>query len=265
MAEQKYTYSIYNDFPNHRIDGSRLHQEIANSTIVTAIMHVNTNDDVCDIWFKDSLSGADQQTLNALVAAHSGDPLPQAPLPVSLAGVSATADGRLNIRNTTANTTKNYRLRVFSWQTSNPASVHNKNALFVDYGDVTIMMLDANDLVTADPNQCVKEYVDFEPAYNYDIIGGWTDIPENVRAAGPGSWYMSALAVPDVPRSMGGSIEFISSVDLTLVKEARITTDGRATQLMQHNAVYHTSKVRYVVVHPAGAQQWFQIFVETFV
>lgn len=68
----KYTYSIQNDFPNHKVETSRLSQEIGNSAIVTALDRIDTEGDVCDIWFKDALSTGDETLLDAVVAAHAG-------------------------------------------------------------------------------------------------------------------------------------------------------------------------------------------------
>jgi hypothetical protein len=79
-----YTFSIQNNFPNHAVAPDRLTLEIDESSIVTGLISITTNGDACFILFKDVLSGTDQTTLNAIVAAHSGVPLPSAAQPVSL-------------------------------------------------------------------------------------------------------------------------------------------------------------------------------------
>lgn len=76
MAATKYTYSIQDDFPNHAVASDRLLGEIRASAIVTAVDYINTDSDDCDIWFKAALSSGDEDTLDDLVAAHSGTPLP---------------------------------------------------------------------------------------------------------------------------------------------------------------------------------------------
>jgi hypothetical protein len=70
----KYTYSISNDTANGAVNPTTLTTEIQQSTIVVALDGIETGDDVLDIWFKDPLSGADQTTLTAVVAAHAGEP-----------------------------------------------------------------------------------------------------------------------------------------------------------------------------------------------
>jgi hypothetical protein len=75
--ETKYTYSIQNDFPNHRVESTQLTQEIQNSAITIAILRIDTAEDNCDIWFKDELSLDDKTILDGLISIHEGNPLPQ--------------------------------------------------------------------------------------------------------------------------------------------------------------------------------------------
>lgn len=72
----KYTFTISTAFPNHKVATDRLTNEIQASTIVTALGHIDTANDACDIWFKDALSAGDVTTLDGLVAVHSGEPYP---------------------------------------------------------------------------------------------------------------------------------------------------------------------------------------------
>lgn len=73
----KYTYSIQNDFPNHKVSSDRLTLEIQQSAIVTALDFIGTSGDSCDIWFKAALSDGEQSVLSTVVFNHSGEPLPQ--------------------------------------------------------------------------------------------------------------------------------------------------------------------------------------------
>lgn len=88
MAATKYTYSISNDFPNGKVDVNRLAQEIAQSDISVALDYINTSGDDCDIWFKEAIpTSVGEGELDDIVAAHSGEPLPQTP-------AAKTSDGR---------------------------------------------------------------------------------------------------------------------------------------------------------------------------
>jgi len=76
MAE-KYTYLI-DDFPNDKVDLNKLTEEIRASSITVALDYINSNNTICDIWFKAELSITDStSTLPAVVAAHDGEPLPE--------------------------------------------------------------------------------------------------------------------------------------------------------------------------------------------
>jgi len=75
MSSTKYAYSISGDFPNDKVATDRLAQEIRDSAILTALDHIDTSGDACDVWFRAELSSGDVDVLDALVAAHSGEPL----------------------------------------------------------------------------------------------------------------------------------------------------------------------------------------------
>ena len=78
MAATKYTYSVQNDFPNHRVNPSILTDEIKASSIVTVLDCISVSGDDCDIWFADALSSPEETALDAVVAAHNGAPYPEA-------------------------------------------------------------------------------------------------------------------------------------------------------------------------------------------
>lgn len=76
MAATKYTFSIQSAFPHHVVNTVRLEQEIQASSITVALDRIETAGDACDVWFKAALSEGEQTTLQGLVAAHSGEALP---------------------------------------------------------------------------------------------------------------------------------------------------------------------------------------------
>jgi len=87
MALTKYDYSVSQDFtglvppytePNLR----RLTLDIQTSDIKTALDHIDLAGDVCAIWFKATLDQDDEDTLDGVVAAHTGLPLGDSPMPV---------------------------------------------------------------------------------------------------------------------------------------------------------------------------------------
>ncbi len=87
MAATKYPYSISEDFPDQKVDIDRLSWEISESTITIALDYINVSGDECNIWFKDELPASDKTALDAVVAAHDGEPLPDVE-------TAKTSDGR---------------------------------------------------------------------------------------------------------------------------------------------------------------------------
>jgi len=79
MAETSYLYDISLDFPNQKVSPDRLDREIRQSTDITiALDRIETdvaNDD-CTVFFKDALPSGEETALDAIVAAHSGEPIP---------------------------------------------------------------------------------------------------------------------------------------------------------------------------------------------
>jgi hypothetical protein len=68
----KYTYSVANDTLNGELNQASLFSEILNSSITVALDHINSTNDVLDIWFKSNLVGSEWTTLSGVVAAHTG-------------------------------------------------------------------------------------------------------------------------------------------------------------------------------------------------
>lgn len=77
MALQDYAYSIYDDFViNHKVNITILQTEIEASTIIVTDLHhidANLDEDICEVWFNDALSQPEEDELDAIVAAHTGE------------------------------------------------------------------------------------------------------------------------------------------------------------------------------------------------
>jgi len=82
MAQTKYTYSVATDTLNAVVDVDTLDNSVRTSAIVTALDYTNVFGDVLDIFMKDALSVGDETILDGVVAAHTGDPGPDAPTEV---------------------------------------------------------------------------------------------------------------------------------------------------------------------------------------
>jgi len=83
----KYSFGIVDNFPNKKVDTSKLSKEIQESTITTSLDYINSNNIVCDIWFKDTLSSDSSSTLTVIISEHDGEPIPEVKAPTTPDGV----------------------------------------------------------------------------------------------------------------------------------------------------------------------------------
>lgn len=116
-------------------------------------------------------------------------------------------------------------------------------------------------LLNANLNQCVKTVIDFEPTFDFEIIGGSLRINSNpsqdVRL-----WIVGA---PDIPVNFGGSKEFASGINLKFLgADSPLEIDGRVTKFLQYNPSTHQGKMRIVLKHPAGTQVNMQLTIQLY-
>lgn len=222
---------------------------------------------LCNIWkgtVPDGVSagGYTQEQNDADKAEFETDFKPTANAPI----VPRTADGRVDVHHTVVTRLQNLNIRVFSFYTADSGSLHNIDSFSGnDIGDVAYTLYDANGDVTEVTGSAVKTVVDFEPHYDYEIVGGFADLPRSLRDGVTDEWYIAGIGVPDLPPEMYGSISYISEVNIEAVQTSRIVTDGRSTSFLPYKLYgYPTNKIRFYIKHPPGAQQRFQIYLELF-
>lgn len=116
-------------------------------------------------------------------------------------------------------------------------------------------------LLGANLATCVKTVIDFEPLFDYEIIGGALRINSN-PAADVRMWIVGA---PDIPAAYGGSKEFASGVNLKfMAPDSSFEIDGRVTKFLQYNPATHQSKMRIILRHPAGLAVNMQIVIHIY-
>lgn len=116
-------------------------------------------------------------------------------------------------------------------------------------------------LLNANLNACVKTVIDFEPTFDFEIIGGDLRINSN-PSADIRLWIVGA---PDIPAIYGGSKDFASGVNLKfLAPDASFEIDGRVTKALTYNATTHQGKMRLILKHPAGTQVNLQFVVHIY-
>ncbi len=180
MPATSYTYSISTDFLNQIVATDRLTQEIQTSAIVIALDYINTNGDDCDIWFKDVLSGGDETILDGLVAAHTGDALPDDGLSVVLVqptqrfthGYTTSSGSNLTVMRATAYTeqTSNAQRSLVSSSTDDDLSGTGARTIQITYYDqdmngpyIEVVDMDGtNPVNTASTNICYIEKMEVE-------------------------------------------------------------------------------------------------------
>lgn len=129
---------------------------------------------------------------------------------------------------------------------------------------ISVKFYNASNAEVTDPaNEAtvVKTVIDFEPNYDYEIIGGMLQ-QKSKPTTNTRLWV---LAAPDIPANYGGSKEMIGGINLAYIDPTdKVQFDGRATKYMQYNATDHRSKLRAIVKHDAGVQHDIMITFELY-
>lgn len=178
------------------------------------------------------------------------------------------SDGSLLARVKAAPLGWTFQLRGFEFQTSALASIINLNSLGAAASDISIKLYDGSgvEITTAGIANvnllaCVKTVIDFEPAYDYYIIGAKV----RVLSALNNDVRVTAIVVPDVSYAYGGSRVLAQNVNLRYIAAGdKFDADGRAAKFLAYSAITHTNKIRLVINHAAGAQHNFSVNVEHF-
>lgn len=173
-------------------------------------------------------------------------------------------DGSSLQRTKITNTGWNYQLKGLEFTTSDLDSTYSKDADDNDLGDISIKLYDSNgDEITTelDEPNCVKTVVDWEPSYDYELIGGMFKVKQLIVS----DVRLWIIGVPDVPAQYGGNKLFASGVNLQFVGlEEGVRADGRASKLLLYDPVYHTNKLRLILKHSAGYQVSMHMLLELF-
>lgn len=100
MELSKHAFNIVDDFLNDVADPARLASEIRDSEIVTALSHITTEGDYCNVFFKNTLPAGDSTILDEIIATHTGEPLPQTATSVVLSDEYRDNSGKLRVHQT---------------------------------------------------------------------------------------------------------------------------------------------------------------------
>lgn len=168
------------------------------------------------------------------------------------AGKAGWTFSSIPIEFTTSNSTGLYAKLVDGTNRSgvNIKFYNNSDQEITNYG-----LLDIN------LNACTKTVIEFEPPYDYEIIGG--SVQQLMQPSTDVRLWV--IAVPDISENNGGSKEMIGGINLKFIDPTdKVEADGRASKLMTFNATYHTNKLRLIIKHNAGVKHDLLLVLEMF-
>ena len=174
------------------------------------------------------------------------------------------ADGRAVTRVTVATPGRSTHLRSFNFLTANKDSLVCKSPTNEDYTDVTMKLYDADGAETTNNALAVKTVLDFEAHYDQEMVGGGLLVDKTLLGAGTRNWWGAAIAAPDIPAQYGGSIAFVSKVDLEMIPEGHLHIDGRSTMYIPYDSTNHSGVIRFNFWYPVGEQKAITVYLETF-
>lgn len=158
-----------------------------------------------------------------------------------------------------------YQLHGLEFKTSQLNSIISKKVDGTDFGFTTIKCYDSdnNELITQlDCDiQSVKTVIDWEPTYDYEIVGG-TFRQSTIPASDIRMWV---VGVPDIPESSGGSKAFATNLNIKFIGlEESVSVDGRTPKYLTYNSTFHTNKLRIILKHVAGFKHDMHFMFELF-
>lgn len=171
----------------------------------------------------------------------------------------------LRTRITTCEVGRSYQARFMQFITSNltnPNKDHKDNPL-TDFSLKCIKKVEG-EYVECTPTEATETWVEWEPSFHYEIIGGDLYMP-SVLPVDEDAWKMYVIAVPDIPEEYGGNKQFISNCAIKWHKGAVLNVDCSLNpKELQYNSIYHTNKLRLIIKHPQGSQAEFQFNFKIF-
>lgn len=227
-----YTYSIATDTANALVNANDLIEEITQSTISKTVNQINTNGDDLDIIFSSSITSQEETTLDAVVAAHEGNP------PTEATPLEIDSDGRQIIRTASTNKGWHYQAHSVQFEVNKLNSIYNKDVEGNDLGYTTMKIYDDNG------NECttqgsadvdgVKTVVKWDPDFDFEIISG------NIRQASKESVdsyvYVRAMVATGLPSPNDWlPVNFTNGgINLRYIgADENLKTDGRSSKYVK--------------------------------
>lgn len=146
---------------------------------------------------------------------------------------------------------------------SKTADGTNRTGITCKFYDSTNTEVTTAGLLGVNETTIVKTVLDFEPPYDYEVIGGELRIDQDITSLEDCRLYI--IAVPDVPEAYGGSKEMAGGVNLRFLAPHNVMVlDGRVSKTLFYNATNHTNKLRFILLHTAGLKCPIHITIQMF-
>lgn len=186
----------------------------------------------------------------------------------NLALTQSDTDGAAIVRNKAAKKGWTFCSLPFEFETSRLSdTLYSKDSSGTDRTFITMKAYNAGGtevttagLLNANYATIVKTVIDFEPPFDYEIIGGdlrtSNIITDDVRL-----WIVAApdIAAPTGSKEMGGGI------NLKYLAPGNVfSVDGRVSKYATYNATYHTSKIRFILKYPAGTNEGLMTVIQLY-
>lgn len=178
-------------------------------------------------------------------------------------------DGAMITRNKAAQKGWTFCSLSFEFSTARLSdSLYSKNYDGTNRDFITLKAYDENDNEVTEPGALGVNYtticktiIDFEPPYDYEIIGGdlrtLSEISSDMRL-----WI---IAVPDIPANMGGSKVMGGGINLRYLAPGNVwSVDGRVSKYAVYHPVLHTNKIRILLKYPPGVAENLQVIVQIY-
>lgn len=231
------------------VNVARLKLEIQQSpTISIAVDRVNIESSTLVIYMKAELSEQEESALDSLVNDHINTPLPSQDPKI------ATEDNITLVRKQTSPLNWSFQLYgiMFTTATENAVCRHTVEGITSDHLTAKFYTEDGIQVSGSDiATKASTTLIEWMPPWNYYIWGGMF----HHKVSPSGGIVINVRAVPDYPKSSGGSIDFISSTDLSFVgPDAGLDVGAETTQLLEYNGGIGTNKLGFYFHHASGLQ-----------
>lgn len=168
------------------------------------------------------------------------------------------------VRITTCKLGRRLSDRSITYVTSRTGSLNNDNWKAVDFGDATYSLHDYDGVTVTDATLARQTWLDFYPTYDFEISGGGINLP-SILTGDEDLWEIHVIGAPDIPASYGGSVNFVANNRIKWLKGGQIQIDASLNPAELSGAVSpYARKIRFIILHPLGAQAEFQINIKVF-